>query len=434
VKTLEVAKAPQERGAFLLVVFSLLVLVVATLQSAAHAQGAQFQALYDAGKYRESLKHGAQALVENPQDGKLRLSVANALAWTGRYDAAVEQYERLASQAEYSAAARTGIANVLRWRGAAPVAMPLLKNTPEPSALEQNLRETRANAGVRMSRANDSSGLTRNDLQLNQRFVQTDTFLDRPVRWDLAAIAGRDLRLGKAINHREIALSLGISAVGWGDKAASQWAKDNGSRFEISAQNDLKTRVYGRAHIDFWGDTFSVRAGHVNWGRQAFSQAALLAGLTANQLGSSVYVNSDLATIRMRLDAYSLSDNNRVLDGELGIQPGWQPLPWGLQWYNNLAFRKADRVDSNYWSPKRYVTSTLGLKRSWYFDSGEFNLSVGRSFGLSVDAKDGYIVSANGKMWVSSSTSLSLDVSASDAPRVGAYRYHAVGVSLNQLW
>jgi tetratricopeptide (TPR) repeat protein len=406
----------------------------------------EFQARFDAGDYRGALKPGAVALAQSPDDGKLRLSVANALAWTGRYDAAVEQYERLVRNPEFSNAAKIGMANVLRWRGAPQAAMPLLdqasrsdvNSTDVSQSLKQsqlqNQRELRANTGVKFGRASDSTGLQRIDLQASQRLWQTESFFGRPIRWDLAALVGRDTKAGLTLNHREVALGIGILPMGVGPRAASQWGKDGGVRLEVSAQNDLKTKVFGRAHVDLLGDGLSFRAGRVNWGRQAFSLAALQAGLTANQLGVSSTINADWLQFKGRVDSYTVSDTNRVIDAELGFVPGWQPLPGSVQWFTTIAHRKASRVEANYWSPKNYTTAVLGVKRSWYFDQGELNASLGRSFALSADAKNGFVIAANGKVWVGRDTSLALDLWASDSPRVGTYRYNYVGVSINQLW
>jgi tetratricopeptide (TPR) repeat protein len=411
----------------------------------------QFQRLYEAGDYRAALRPGALALSMATGDNALRLQLANCLAWTGRYDAATELYERLIPDTNFSVAARTGLANLLRWRGAPHVAMPLLemalkdepkneepKNADLKTSVQQTQRELRPLSTVKFSRASDSAGLDRLELGAGQRVWQQESIFGRPLRLDLAAIAGRDTRAGLTSKHTEVGLSLVMpsmpSASLIADKAASQWSKNAGARLELSLQKDLKTRAFGRAHVDLMGDALSIRAGHVNWGRQVFSQNALLAGLTANQVGVSTNINAYWMQVRGRIDSYSVSDNNKILDAELSITPGWQPLPLGLQWMNTVAYRKANRVDGNYWSPLSFATDTVSVKRSWYFEQGEFNASLGRSFALAGDAKNGFSLAANGRYWVGRDTALGFDMSASDAPRVGAYRYNYVGISLSQLW
>jgi tetratricopeptide (TPR) repeat protein len=402
----------------------------------------EFKKLFETGSYRASLIPGAKALSLSPNDNEIRLQLANALAWTGRYDAAIEQYQRLLSDQHFEARARVGLAGILRWRGAPQVALPLLqeaeKKDPQSkdvqTAIMQTQRELRPMTTVKLSQAGDSNQLSRAELVATQRFWPQTTIFGKPIKLELAAVSGSDTLGALNLRHKELAFSIALTPMGTGPKAASDWGNSSGMRLELSAQQDLKTRIFGRVHADFLGDAFSVRAGQVNWGRQVFSAAALQAGLTANQFGLSGSFNSEWLLVKARLDNYAVSDGNRVIDGEVAFNPIWQPLPFGVQWYKTYNYRRSDRVDPKYWSPKNNLTSTYGLKRSWYFDQGEFTLSGGKSLGVTREAKGGYVLAANGKMWIAKDTALGVDLFAIDAPRVGAYRYHYFGVSLNQLW
>jgi tetratricopeptide (TPR) repeat protein len=370
------------------------------------------------------------------------LQLANTLAWTGRYDAATALYERLLHDQNFEGRARVGLSNILRWRGAPQVALPLLQqaakqdpqNKDVAEGLKQTQREIRPLTSVKLARAEDSNNLSRADLVVSQRFWPQTTWLGRPLKLDLGALAGTDSLGNTNMRHKDVSLLIALSPMGVGQRAATNWGNSTGARFELSAQNDIRTRFFGRAHVDFLGDAFSMRAGHVNWGRQAFSAAALQAGLTANQIGISGNFNSEWLLVKGRLDSYAVSDGNRVLDSEVTINPTWQPLPMGLQWYKTYAYRSSDRVDPRYWSPKNNLTSLYGLKRSWYFEGGEFTASAGKSFGLTSEARGGYSIAANGKIWIARDTSLGMEFFAIDAPRVGAYRYNYLGFSLNQLW
>jgi tetratricopeptide (TPR) repeat protein len=402
----------------------------------------EFKTLYDTGSYRASLIPGAKALSLAPDDNQLRLELANALAWTGRYDAAVAQYERLLPDKSFESRARVGLAGILRWRGAPQVALPLIQeaakqdpqNKDVETSLMQTQREMRPMTSVQLSRASDSNNLARTDLNVTQRFWPQTTLLGRPVKLELGAIAGTDTLGATTLRHKELSLSIALTPMGQGARAASDWGSSSGARLELSVQQDAKTKIFGRVHADFLGDAFSIRAGQVNWGRQVFSAAALQAGLTANQIGVSGNFNSEWLIAKARLDHYSISDRNRILDAELTLTPIWQPLPLGVQWYKTYAYRRADRVDPRYWSPHNNLTSLYGLKRSWYFQDGEFTAAIGKSFGITNEAKGGYSLSANGKIWIARDTSVAVDLFLLDAPRVGAYRYNYFGLSLNQLW
>jgi tetratricopeptide (TPR) repeat protein len=412
-------------------------------QTGAEKTAAQeFKVLFETGSYRASLIPGAKALSLSPDDNELRLQLANALAWTGRYDAAIAQYERLLPDQNFEARARVGLAGILRWRGASQVALPILQeaekkepqNKDVQTALMQTQRELRAMTSAKLSQASDSNQLTRIELSANQRFWPQTTVFGKPLKLELGAATGADTLGALKLRHKELSFSIALTPMGQGPRAATDWGNSAGARLELSAQHDLKTRIFGRVHADFLGDAFSLRAGHVNWGRQVFSAAALQAGLTANQFGLSGNFNSEWLLVKARLDSYSISDGNRVLDSDVAFNPTWQPLPFGIQWYNSYAFRRSDRVDPKYWSPKNNLTSTIGLKRSWYFDNGEFSVSAGKSLGITRESRGGYTFAANGKYWIARDTSLGLDLFAIDAPRIGAYRYHYLGVSMNQLW
>ena len=394
-----------------------------TVPASAQNSAAEFARFYESGNYREALKLGATALVQDPSNSALRLQLANALAWTGRYEAALEQYEKLQS-GELDSSAKVGIANVLRWRGAPQVALPLLQdvvkrdpsNKDAQDSLRQTQREVLPMASVKLGWSNDSNGLTRQELTASQRYWQSDSFLGRPVRWDVGIVAGRDSRPAQtsapSIAHRELQLSFAAPAMGTGNRAAQQWGFNAGTRMELSLQNDVKPRLFGRAHLDLLGDAISLRAGHVNWGRQVFNQSALAAGLTANQFGITASIDSPWLLAKARLDYYATSDGNRVLDGDLTVNPAWQPLPAGVQWYKVYAYRDATRPDSRYWSPRNYLTSSYGLKRSWYGENSELTASAAKSFGLTHDAANGYNLAGSGKYWVSKDTSVGFDLFA----------------------
>jgi tetratricopeptide (TPR) repeat protein len=402
----------------------------------------EFRSLYLTGSYRAALVPGSKALSLTPYDNELRLQLANALAWTGRYDAAVEQYERLLPDKNFESRARVGLAGMLRWRGAPQVALPLLQEATkqEPQnkdvndAIALTQRELRSTTSVKFSRASDSNDLSRIDLSAAQKFWPKSTLFSRPLKFELSVVRGTDSLGATRFHHKELSLSVALTPMGVGQRAATDWGNSSGVRFEVSAQSDTRTKVFGRLHADFLGDSFTLRIGHVNWGRQAFSAAALQAGLTANQVGMSSNFNSEWLLMRTRLDSYSLSDGNRILDGEVVIDPTWQPLPLGVQWYKAYAYRNAERVDSRYWSPKNNLTSIYGLKRSWYFDDGEITASAARSYGLTKATKGGYSLAANGKVWIGRDTSVGVELFAIDAPRIGAYRYNYLGLTLNQLW
>src|SRR5204862_8089019 len=111
-------------------------------------------------------------------------------------------------------------------------------------------------------------------------------------------------------------------------------------RVEAAIYDD---QLFGTVQVEPWRDHVRVRAGRVNWGRLAFSAAALAERLTANVLGVTGDARGVLGAVRVRADGYDISDGNRVYEAEAQVTPAWQPLPWRLEWYGGLFARRAER-------------------------------------------------------------------------------------------
>src|SRR6266850_1946931 len=124
---------------------------------------------------------------------ELRYAVANSLAWTGRYDAALQQYRALLGTA-YDSRARVGIANIRLWNGDAPVAeagyREVLANEPANAEAREGLalagRELRPALTFRLARTQDNQDFTRDEAWLTYRKWSADR------AWRFEASALRD--------------------------------------------------------------------------------------------------------------------------------------------------------------------------------------------------------------------------------------------------
>lgn len=76
---------------------------------------------YEGGQYTLAARIGATLLAQQSDNPPLRLIVANSLAQTGRFDAAIEQFRRLIGS-QVDRAARLGLATVTAWQGGVAVA------------------------------------------------------------------------------------------------------------------------------------------------------------------------------------------------------------------------------------------------------------------------------------------------------------------------
>ena len=387
----------------------------------------EVQSAYQGGRYLVAAKLGAKALVDEPTNNALRLVVANSLAWSGRLDAAIEQYEKLAGT-KLDSAGKIGVANIYRWRAkpvlAEPIYAAVLRVDPgNADALEgQKLaqRDMRLTVLKDLSYGKDSTGLSR---VYNASSVGGVT-ADRSTRWRAGYGLGADRdALGR---ERYVELNGSIQGLDW----------PLSPRLDLSVSREVgKTRLYGLINVDILPDTFGIQFGAVNWGRLSFNRLAQAGNLKANRFGAYLNFTSLLGEARGRFDVYRVSDGNQVWDADLQLSPEWQPIPAGVSWYAGVSAKSADRVDPRYWSPvNTNLVGYLGIKKSWFFEKGDLAVGLQRGFKLSDDARHNYSVSANGKFWITDRMALGFEVGASDSSRATDYKQRFLGVQLQRLW
>jgi tetratricopeptide (TPR) repeat protein len=386
---------------------------------------------YNAEDYGAAARLGLRELADAPRGEKtdeLRMAVANSLAWTGDYDPALEQYRALFGT-RYDTDARVGLANVLRWRGEADLAEPYYREVlgRDPDNAEAKLgremggRDLRPAVTGRGSRTADNQGMSVNEFGVSYRRWTEDL----KARWDVGALTGQMDSPQGNFSPQGVQGSLWLPQAPMAPKLEA-FAYDNGA---------VGTRLFGAAEIQPVRDKLRLRVARVDWGRQAFSGAATRDGLTAAMLGISGETGTPLGQVRGRLDAYDVSDDNRVLAGEAAITPAWQPFPWQLKWSSGVTARRAEREDARYWSPHpAYGVAFIGLQRGWYLDRLDLTASVRRSFAFTDTAGDGWTVALSGRYWIAKALAIGLEAWAVDAPRPTPYTMHQVGAFLQQLW
>jgi len=381
---------------------------------------------YEAGDYSGAARAGAAALAARPDDHALRAMVADSLAWSGRLDAAVEQYERLYGT-PLDARGRVGVANVLRWRGRPEAAVPLydtvIARTPDDAGAREGQalarRELRPQARLRLQSQRDSTGFVRSDALVSQRWWSDD----RTYRYEVDGRVGRDT----VDPDRESTAGAGVSVL-----AAGRPFRPALSLYTGGVDT---TRVFGVARAELLGERLAVRAGRVDWGRMAFSMPAQRAGLAANTVGLESAGDLFFGSWRIRADAWRVSDGNDVREVDARLTPSWQPLPLGLAWFGGAYWRDSAREDPRYWSPTgHYTIGVLGLKRSWFWSRGELGVVVQRGFAIGDVAKDTWSGGLNAEWWLTATTAIGVDAWYSDAPRPADYRYRSVGVTMRQVW
>jgi tetratricopeptide (TPR) repeat protein len=381
---------------------------------------------YQAGAYEAAARLGLEVLARAPGQQGLRFAVANSLAWTGRYDEAIAQYRQLFAT-PYDSRARIGMANVLRWRGQAHLAEPYyleaLAGDPQNKDASEGLglagRDLRPALIFKAARTDDRD-LRRDEYSLAYRRWSAD----RSWRLEAGVLAGRQSSsLGTRSPH-------GLFASAWTPRLPLS-PQVEAAYYDADVRG---ARLFGSVQVEPIRERLKLRVARVDWGRAAFSAAATADELTARALGVAGEAGLGIGALRARLDAYDISDGNRILDGEAQLTPRWQPLPWSLMWSGGLYVRAAQRADPRYWSPDpAYGVAFIGLQRRWSFERGELTASLRRGVSLSSTAGDSWSGGVNGRIWLRADLALGLEAWIVDAPRPGSYRMHHVGAFLQQL-
>ena len=379
---------------------------------------------YEAGDYYRTARLGRAALAgEAAGSAALRLAVANSLAWTGRYDAALEDYRALLG-GDYEARARVGIANIMLWQGHADTAArefrAALERDPavEDGArgLEAAARELRPGLGLRLTRTADNQDFTRDETWLSLRRWRDD----RGRRYEVALLDE---------DNRSPSFSAKRQAL-----QGSAWfaAAPLAPRLEAALYDD---QLFATVQVEPWRDHLRLRAGRVNWGRLAFSAAALADRLSADVLGVAAEYRGLPGALRVRADAYRISDGNHVYEGEAQLAPAWQPLPWRLEWYGGFFARRAGHEDVRYWSPQpAYELAFVGVRRGWYSERNDISAWARAGAGLSETAKASYSAGVSARRWLTRELALGLEAWFVDAPRPTPYRMHQLSAFAQLLW
>jgi tetratricopeptide (TPR) repeat protein len=295
---------------------------------------------YDQGEYRDAAVNGARLLAQNKdsaeQQASLRFKVANSLAWTGRYDAAIVQYEKLFGSS-LEAEARIGIASIMRWRGMPDVAHRYLQaakakatNTSQIQQAQAQLdRDLRPALNVRLSDTLDNSHFGRRDLSVGLRYWSDD----KRFKYDVGSVVGDDRYLGSNTSFRS--LNAGAMAAGW-------WGAP---RLYAAVHQTDKTRVFGSLELEplraSAPELLVLRAASVDYARLAFNARAPLLGLRATNVGVRSRVETALGNVAARADLYRISDSNRLVDADVKPPLGSLcPLVFWSTWVSQRARRR----------------------------------------------------------------------------------------------
>lgn len=237
-----------------------------------------FREKFDAGEYWSVGSEGLDYLKENPGNNELRMLVADSLSWTGRYEAAIIQYQMLSGTSLADRAA-VGLANVYRWSGrpdlAAPLYQKVLKSQPDnPDAVDgQNRvnRELRPGTEITFDKKSDSNTVVNHSTEITHHWRSDNLALKYELslntnRYSLAPSNTRQQEVNLSIEHDSMAMA---------------------PRLDLSVQQGPITNAFALLRLKLSdAPELHVSIGHVNWGNMVYQPLAVVAGLSANQLGA----------------------------------------------------------------------------------------------------------------------------------------------------
>lgn len=391
------------------------------------ALGSQITQLNAKGDYQQAGTLGQQLLASEKPDPELQLFIANSLAWTGRLAPAAGAYQGLIGS-PFDVDARVGLANIDRWRGrddlALPVYQSVLAKQPENEAALEGLamaqRELAPKTTVRAFTANDSSNLHRG----------------------LGSVAHRWRGAGGADTYE-------VEFSGFRDtlEPVISVQKDLSFRYEsralplkpsleLNLSTQLNPRLYGQAAVKVFDDAVTLKAGHINWGKDAANPKAEYAALSANTLGLRAEQALSVGKLSERLDTYAVSDGNTLITIGINLDLAWRPLGERVKPFVGLETRGAQFNTGNYWSPvDGYGAAYAGVMLEW--GGADWNLFVSGQLGrrLYGEAGSSWSLTAGGKYWMAKDVALGFNAWKMSSWRDNTdYRAHSADVYLEKLW
>lgn len=381
---------------------------------------------YQAGQYLDAARGGVLLMRKGPVDDRLRLMIANSLAWTGYMDAAVQTYQGVTDPALVGEA-NTGIASILRWQGKDHLARPIYQNV-----LDQNPNDKEAAAGLALSERElaprttfnfgglqDANNFHRDAASVNHRWRSDDGWKKYEV--DLTGV--HDTLPG--VDARQTAATLRYQAL------------------DLMYKPTLEIGVPTSGGAPFGGvkllvaeDRVQLDVGEVNWAQMTNNANALQQQLRAAHAGVLARTEVNLGTWMGQADYYSVSDGNVVWTANTRLTGNWQPLGNTIKPFVGAEARQATFYTPSYWSPNTgYGSVYAGLQygqelAGWILEaSGQLGVPV---YG---EASDSWGASASARRWVTNDVAVGASLWAIGMRRTDQpYSAQSFNVFLEKVW
>jgi hypothetical protein len=386
---------------------------------------------FEQERYPDAARLGLAELQREPANHALRMNVANSLAWTGQYAAALEQY-RLLTDTPFAQQARIGQANVYLWSGRPHLAEPLFRRAaaaePANADARQGLtaagRQVRPRTTVRAGLVDDSTDASRTSLGVAHRW--RDAALTQVFEVSAEGIdesrspGGPDLqprKLGVAYQHLGLPLA---------------------PKVQLTSDTGVKSSVYSSLSLQALDGAVTVDLGRVNWGELAFDPRARRDGLSARRAGVAVQAFTGIGAFSGNAAHFAVSDGNAVQEFGARYTPAWQPFPAasGVKAVVGVYGRKADRRDPRYWTPvDGYYVGQFGVAVNRSAADWDLSAELKRSQRIGGEGAQGWTVGFGGTRWLNRDWALRVDGFHIETRRdASAYRSRAIAISVDRVW
>ena len=378
-----------------------------------------------AGDYEKVAKLGAPLIKNGDVDPDLRLVIGNALAWTGKTEAADAIYKTLLDT-PVRPAALTAMANVMRWRGKEYKAVPMYREVLASDSQNQDALDgmalaqaaLRPRTRISLETSGDVDKVETQALNVNYRWNTKDGFR----QWELEG-RGMHAQLPGGPQASQMQLT--------GRLHAHDLPLD--PLIEVTASD----RIYGLVTVSPLADSpLRVHAGVVNWGDQSLNPRALDKRLTAWNVGLTGQLASAVGQFSYAFDQYRVSDGNNVSAGNIRLSPPFHVISKHIKPVIGIEFREARTNAAEYWSPADgYGTAFVGLDYEWSNDRWSLAAGVQRGTRLWGEADKSWGASLNASYKVNADWSAGARVWAiSNTRDAKPYRAHTGMLFLERRW
>ena len=381
---------------------------------------------YD-GNYTMVANQGLLLLLAQPWNHELRLFVANSLAWTGRTDEAITQYQALAGT-QFTHEAQLGLANVYRWSGRPDRAQPLyqhvLNDAPDNKDAMEGLtlaqHELRSKTTLSAGNMHDSDQTSIHSVALKHQWRNANDVQ----QFEIEANDAKTTRPQSSQGQSDLTFRYANPDLPLEPKA------------EISLQTTPDSRLFGKLSLTLSGTPLSISAGRVNWGKMAQNPTAIAQGLTSTQAGVNLDYTSSIGRWRASYLANNVSDSNLIQDSSILFTPAWQPFTSpDIKAFVGVNGRNARFASGSYWSPTpgNYY-AVVGVNAEWV--NSVWTNVVAAQYGVpfTQGLANSWSISAGAHRYLGQDWAIGIDLSAQSSQRSTAYSAQYLTFSVEKLW